>query len=111
MIIIGEKINGSIPSVAEAIANRDAEFIKQRALAQANSGAVSYTHLDVYKRQVLGCTMSAIMYCGQRRTDCCNRINCVYDMWRDILHESTGILRRDLAMVPGFWKNIGEEDH
>ena len=39
MIIIGEKINGSSPSVAEAIANRDAEFIKQRALAQANSGA------------------------------------------------------------------------
>ena len=39
MIIIGEKINGSIPSVAEAISNRDAEFIKQRALAQANSGA------------------------------------------------------------------------
>ena len=36
MIIIGEKINGSIPSVAEAIVNRDAEFIKQRALAQAN---------------------------------------------------------------------------
>ena len=31
MIIIGEKINGSIPSVAEAIAKRDAEFIKDRA--------------------------------------------------------------------------------
>ena len=30
MIIIGEKINGSIPSVAEAIAKRDAEFIKAR---------------------------------------------------------------------------------
>ena len=43
MIIIGEKINGSIPSVAEAIANRDAEFITQRALAQATSGA---SHLD-----------------------------------------------------------------
>lgn len=28
MIIIGEKINGSIPVVAEAIKNRDAEFIK-----------------------------------------------------------------------------------
>ena len=27
MIIIGEKINGSIPSVAEAIAKRDADFI------------------------------------------------------------------------------------
>ena len=28
MIIIGEKINGSIPIVAEAIAKRDSEFIK-----------------------------------------------------------------------------------
>ena len=39
MIIIGEKINGSIPSVAEAIAKRDAEFIKQRAIAQTKAGA------------------------------------------------------------------------
>ena len=39
MIIIGEKINGSIPSVAEAIANRDADFIKQRAIAQAEANA------------------------------------------------------------------------
>lgn len=43
MIIIGEKINGSIPSVAEAIAKRDADFIKQRAIMQANSGA---TYID-----------------------------------------------------------------
>lgn len=43
MIIIGEKINGSIPSVAEAIARRDAEFIKARAIAQAESGA---TYID-----------------------------------------------------------------
>lgn len=39
MIIIGEKINGSIPSVAEAIAKRDADFIKARATAQAEAGA------------------------------------------------------------------------
>ena len=39
MIIIGEKINGSIPAVAEAIANRDAELRKQRAIAQTNAGA------------------------------------------------------------------------
>jgi 5-methyltetrahydrofolate--homocysteine methyltransferase len=43
MIIIGEKINGSIPAVAEAIANRDAEFIKARAIAQENAGA---TYID-----------------------------------------------------------------
>ena len=39
MIIIGEKINGSIPAVAAAIAARDADFIKARAVAQANAGA------------------------------------------------------------------------
>ena len=39
MIIIGEKINGSIPAVAEAIARRDAEFIKARAIAQEEAGA------------------------------------------------------------------------
>lgn len=35
MIIIGEKLNGAIPAVAKAIAARDAEFIRQRARAQA----------------------------------------------------------------------------
>lgn len=44
MIIIGEKLNGSIPAVAQAIADRDAEFIKSRAKAQAEAGA---TFLDV----------------------------------------------------------------
>ena len=43
MIIIGEKINGSIPVVAEAIAKRDSEFIKARAKLQAESGA---TYID-----------------------------------------------------------------
>ncbi len=43
MIIIGEKINGSIPAVAEAIANRDAEFIKNRARMQDEAGA---TYID-----------------------------------------------------------------
>lgn len=39
MIVIGEKINGSIPAVAEAIAKRDAEFIKNRAKIQEEAGA------------------------------------------------------------------------
>ena len=43
MIIIGEKINGSIPAVAEAIAKRDADFIKARAIAQEEAGA---TYID-----------------------------------------------------------------
>lgn len=39
MIIIGEKINGSIPVVADAIARRDAKFIQQRAIAQEKARA------------------------------------------------------------------------
>lgn len=39
MIIVGEKINGSIPAVAEAIARRDGEFIRNRAVLQAEAGA------------------------------------------------------------------------
>lgn len=39
MIIIGEKINGSIPSVGQAIAERNAEIIRQSVIAQVNSGA------------------------------------------------------------------------
>lgn len=39
MIIIGEKINGAIPSVKQAIAERNAELIKERAVIQAEAGA------------------------------------------------------------------------
>lgn len=44
MIIIGEKINGSIPSVAKAIAAKDAEKIKELAKTQTAAGA---TYIDV----------------------------------------------------------------
>lgn len=39
MIIIGEKINGSIPSVGKAIAERDGEWIRDLAKKQADAGA------------------------------------------------------------------------
>ena len=39
MIIIGEKLNGSIPSVAKAIAEKDADLIRERARMQAEAGA------------------------------------------------------------------------
>ncbi|MDR0843197.1 MAG: methyltetrahydrofolate cobalamin methyltransferase [Acidobacteriota bacterium] len=44
MIIIGEKINGSIPSVAKAIAEKNEEWIKNLAVAQSKAGA---TFIDV----------------------------------------------------------------
>ncbi len=39
MIIIGEKINGAIPSVKQAILERNEALIVERTLAQANAGA------------------------------------------------------------------------
>lgn len=39
MIIIGEKLNGAIPAVAEAIARRDGEWIKDMARKEAEAGA------------------------------------------------------------------------
>ena len=39
MIIIGEKINGSIPTVKQAIEERNEEVIRERAKAQADAGA------------------------------------------------------------------------
>ena len=39
MIIIGEKINGAVPSVREAIAGRDAALIRRLAAEQAEAGA------------------------------------------------------------------------
>jgi Methionine synthase I, cobalamin-binding domain len=39
LIIIGEKINGAIPSVAKAIAEKDADLIKNLAKAQSEAGA------------------------------------------------------------------------
>lgn len=44
MIIIGEKINGSIPSVAKAIADRDEAFLRDLAVRQAEAGS---TYIDV----------------------------------------------------------------
>jgi 5-methyltetrahydrofolate corrinoid/iron sulfur protein methyltransferase len=39
MIIIGEKINGSIPSVKKAISEKDADFIRNLAKLQSQAGA------------------------------------------------------------------------
>lgn len=44
MIIIGEKINGAIPKTSAAIKSRDAEYICELAIRQAEAGA---NYLDV----------------------------------------------------------------
>lgn len=44
MIVIGEKINGSIPSVQKIIENRDEEAVKELAIKQTEAGV---TYIDV----------------------------------------------------------------
>ncbi len=39
MIIVGEKINASRPSITEAVAKRDADYVVRVARAQAEAGA------------------------------------------------------------------------
>ena len=51
MIIIGEKINGAIPSVAKAIAERDADWIRDLAKRQSDAGA---DYIDVCASVVEG---------------------------------------------------------
>ena len=69
MIIIGEKINGSIPSVADAIARRDAEFIKARAIAQENAGATFIDCCASVPEEVEVETLHWMIDCIQEVTD------------------------------------------
>ena len=69
MIIIGEKINGSIPSVAKAIAERDAEFIKARAVAQAEAGATYIDCCASVEEDVEVETLKWMIDCIQEVTD------------------------------------------
>ena len=69
MIIIGEKINGSIPIVAKAIAARDSEFIKKRAKKQADAGATYIDCCASVDPSVEAETLKWMIDCIQEATD------------------------------------------
>lgn len=69
MIIIGEKINGSIPSVAKAISNHDSQFIKRLAKLQENANA-SYVDCCASVEEVKETeTLKWLIDCIQEVTD------------------------------------------
>lgn len=102
MIVIGEKINGSIPAVAEAIAKRDKQFIQERALQQANAGA---TFLDccasVPVEQELD-TLHWMIDCIQEVTDL---PICVDSPSADVLAQAYKYCKR-----PGLFNSVSGED-
>jgi 5-methyltetrahydrofolate--homocysteine methyltransferase len=69
VIIIGEKINGSIPVVAKAIAERDSEFIKERARKQAEAGATFIDCCASVEENVEVETLKWMIDCIQEATD------------------------------------------
>ena len=69
MIVIGEKINGSIPAVAKAIAERDAAFIKARAIAQEEAGATFIDCCASVPEEVEVETLKWMIECIQEATD------------------------------------------
>lgn len=69
MIIIGEKINGSIPAVAQAIANRDAEEIKRRAIIQDEAGATFIDCCASVPEEIEVETMKWMIDCIQEVSD------------------------------------------
>ncbi len=69
MIIIGEKINGSIPVVHDAIDKRDAQFIKDRAKLQADAGATFIDCCASVPEAVEVETLHWMIDCIQEATD------------------------------------------
>lgn len=69
MIVIGEKINGSIPVVAEAISKRDALFIRERARTQAAAGATFIDCCASVPREQEAETLKWLIGCIQEAVD------------------------------------------
>ena len=61
-VTIGERLSTTAPAVNKAFTERDPEPILKRAKQQLDAGAtsVSYTHLDVYKRQPMNTHMRTV---------------------------------------------------
>ena len=69
MIIVGEKINGSISAVAKAIADRDGEFIRKRAKMQAEAGAAYIDCCASVEEAVETETLKWMLDCIQESVD------------------------------------------
>lgn len=103
MIIIGEKINGAIPAVRRAIAERDAEEICSRARAQAEAGA---QYLDCAPGTATELEYDAMLWL----MDC---IQAVSEVPLCIDSPDARLLRRILdegrALRPGMVNSVNEE--
>lgn len=101
MIIIGEKINGSIPAVAEAIANRDAAFIQNRAKMQAEANATFIDCCASVPEEVEVETLKWMIQCIEEVTDL---PICVDSSSADVLTQAYKFCKR-----PGLFNSVSGE--
>ena len=100
MIIIGEKINGSIPAVADAIVRRDSEFIKERARVQAEAGATFIDCCASVEFEEVE-TLKWMIECIQEATDLPISID---SPSADVLVQAYGFCKR-----PGLFNSVSGE--
>ena len=103
MMIIGEKINGSIPSVAEAIARRDAAYIRKLALDQARAGAEFIDCCASVPEQIEVQTLRWLIECIESVTDLPIALD---SPSADVLAEAYKFCKR-----PGLINSVSGEGH
>lgn len=101
MIIIGEKINGAIPSSAGAIAGRDAEFIRDLAIRQRDAGA---DYLDVCAGTAPELERDALAWLLEIVQDAVETPVCIDSPDPEVLRDMLPLIRR-----PGIVNSVSGE--
>ena len=103
MIIIGEKINGSIPAVAKAIAERDESEIRMRARIQTEAGA---DYLDCAAGTDTSLEYDAMRWLISVIQDEVDTPICIDSPDADLLAR---LLSEDIFAKPGMINSVNEE--
>lgn len=103
MIIIGEKINGAIPSIKTAIASRDRELIQKRTIAQAEAGA---HFLDCAPSTAPDLEYDAMIWLIDQMQEVTDKPLCIDSPNARLLAR---ILEEDRVKRPGMVNSVNEE--
>lgn len=101
MIIIGEKLNGTIPSVGKAIAERDEEFVRSLAIRQSEAGA---DYIDVCAGTSPELEVDALIWMMNIVQDAVDTPLCI-----DSPNPHTILAVLDQARKPGLINSVSEE--
>ena len=103
MIIIGEKINGAIPSIKQAIAEHDASIIRDCAIKQAEAGA---DYLDCAPSTATSAEYETMCWLIQEMQEVTELPLCIDSPNVDLLAR---ILDEGMVKSPGIINSVNEE--